>query len=91
APQRAAEDVATHLQAGWEDVLRQRGVEGTVRRLASILHLVLHDAALQAGLGDRMREAGVDLLHSSAFCSSVHTPDDVVRSVTALDAALVPR
>ncbi len=43
---------------------------------------------LQAGLAGRMREEGVDLLHTSAFCSAVHTDEDVAASVAALDRAL---
>ena len=87
-PQVAATAVAAQLERGWRDVLTRRGVGGSVRRLASILHLSVDDEELQAGLGARMREQGVDLLHTSAFCSAVHTADDVALTVVALDCAL---
>ena len=87
-PQRIASGVASAVQEGWEQVLARRGVEGSVRRLESILHLSLTDPARQDSLGNRMRGQGVDLLHTSAFCSAVHTPGDIDRTVAALDAAL---
>ncbi|HSP65520.1 MAG TPA: aminotransferase class III-fold pyridoxal phosphate-dependent enzyme, partial [Candidatus Deferrimicrobium sp.] len=88
APQEAASETAMHLETEWRQVLRRRGVAGRVWRLASIIHLHLDEPAAQAALAGRMREEGVDLLHTSAFCSAVHTEEDIAGSVAALDRAL---
>ncbi len=88
APQDAAAAIAEQVESGWREVLARRGVGGRAWRLASIIHLQLDDAGEQASLGDRMRAQGVDLLHTSAFCSAVHTDDDVDASVAALDRVL---
>jgi glutamate-1-semialdehyde 2,1-aminomutase len=88
APQEAAAETAMQLETEWREVMRARGVDGRVWRLASIIHLHLDDPAAQAALAGRMREEGVDLLHTSAFCSAVHTEEDVAGSVAALDRAL---
>ena len=37
-----------------------------------------------------MREQGVDLLHTSAFCSAVHTEADLEASIAALERAVLP-
>jgi glutamate-1-semialdehyde 2,1-aminomutase len=87
-PQELAAHAATRLEAGWREVLESRGVDGTIRRLASILHLELADPVRQATLADQMRDRGVDLLHTSAFCSAVHSEDDIATSVAALDAVV---
>jgi glutamate-1-semialdehyde 2,1-aminomutase len=87
-PQRLAADAAQRLEAGWRDVLQRRGVDGTVRRLASILHLELTDPGRQATLAAQLREQGIDLLHTSAFCSAVHSDDDIALTVAALDSVL---
>ena len=87
-PQEVAAHAAERLEAGWRDVLESRGVDGTIRRLASILHLELADPARQATLADQMRDRGVDLLHTSAFCSAVHSDDDIALTVAALDSVL---
>jgi glutamate-1-semialdehyde 2,1-aminomutase len=87
-PQRVANDVAERLATGWEEVLRRRGVDGGVKRFFSILHLQLADAQVQATLATLMRERGVDLLHTSAFCSAVHSDEDIALTVAALDAVL---
>ncbi len=88
APQDAATETAAQLESGWREAMRTRGVGGRVWRLASIIHLRLDDSAAQAALAGRMREEGVDLLHTSAFCSAVHTDEDVAASVAALDRVL---
>jgi glutamate-1-semialdehyde 2,1-aminomutase len=88
APQEAASETAMQLEAEWRKVLRARGVDGRVWRLASIIHMQLADPGAQASLAGRMRDEGVDLLHTSAFCSAVHTEEDVAGSVAALDRAL---
>jgi glutamate-1-semialdehyde 2,1-aminomutase len=87
-PQELAGRAAKRLEAGWREVLQGRGVDGTIRRLASILHLELADPPRQATLADQMRDRGVDLLHTSAFCSAVHSDEDIATSVAALDAVL---
>ncbi|HEX4578814.1 MAG TPA: aminotransferase class III-fold pyridoxal phosphate-dependent enzyme [Candidatus Dormibacteraeota bacterium] len=87
-PQQVAADAARRLEEGWREVMARRGVDGTVRRLASILHIELADAARQETLAARLRERGVDLLHTSAFCSAVHSDDDIAVTVDALDQVL---
>jgi glutamate-1-semialdehyde 2,1-aminomutase len=87
-PQVVASACAERLEAGWRDVLRRRGVQGRVWRLASIVHLELADPAGQASLAVSLRTEGVDLLHTSAFCSAVHTEADVAATVAALDRVL---
>ncbi len=88
APQAAASAFATELESGWRAVLERCGVEGRVWRLASIVHLELADPGRQSLLAADLREAGVDLLHTSAFCSSVHTADDLSATVAALERVL---
>jgi glutamate-1-semialdehyde 2,1-aminomutase len=87
-PQQIAAAAARRLEEGWREVMARRGVEGTVRRLASILHIELADPARQKTLAAQLRERGVDLLHTSAFCSAVHSDDDIAATVDALDAVL---
>lgn len=87
-PQELAADAAQQLETGWREVLQRRGVEGTIRRLASILHIELADPVRQSALATQLREKGVDLLHTSAFCSAVHSADDIQRTVAALDSVL---
>jgi glutamate-1-semialdehyde 2,1-aminomutase len=87
-PQATATAYATRLELAWREVMARRGAEGRVWRLASIVHIELADEHLQAALAGRLRDAGVDLLHTSAFCSAVHTDDDLAASVEALDGAL---
>jgi glutamate-1-semialdehyde 2,1-aminomutase len=87
-PQAIATAFAEQLESGWRDVMERQGVDGRVWRLASIVHLELADPGRQASLATRLREQGVDLLHTSAFCSAVHTDADLEASVAALDRAL---
>jgi glutamate-1-semialdehyde 2,1-aminomutase len=87
-PQQMATDAAQRLENGWREVLRRRGVDGAVRRLASILHIELADAGRQATLAAQLREQGIDLLHTSAFCSAVHSDDDIELTVAGLDRVL---
>jgi glutamate-1-semialdehyde 2,1-aminomutase len=87
-PQAAATAFAAQLEPAWREVLERRAVDGKVWRLASIIHLELGDAGLQAELAGRLRSEGVDLLHTSAFCSAVHTAADLDASVAALDRVL---
>ena len=87
-PQEIATATAIALESGWRDVLDGRGVAGRTWRLASIVHLALDDPRRQATLAVQLREEGVDLLHTSAFCSAVHSADDVAATVAALDRVL---
>lgn len=87
-PQAMATGCAEALEAGWAGVLRRRGIDGRVWRLASIVHLELAEAGDQASLAGRLRGAGVDLLHTSAFCSAVHSEADIAATVAALDRVL---
>ena len=84
-PQVTASACAEDLESGWRHVLHGRNVAGRVWRLASIVHLELADAAHQAALAGRLRTEGVDLLHTSAFCSAVHSDADIAATVAALD------
>jgi glutamate-1-semialdehyde 2,1-aminomutase len=90
APQRAATQAALRLESGWRDVLRRRAVPGRVWRLASIVHLELDDPGEQATVATRLRVEGIDLLHTSAFVSAVHSEEDILATVRALDRALTP-
>jgi glutamate-1-semialdehyde 2,1-aminomutase len=88
APQATAAKFAAQLESGWRDVMDKQGVDGRVWRLASIIHLELADGGRQASLAAGLREQGVDLLHTSAFCSAVHSAADLAASVAALDRVL---
>jgi hypothetical protein len=59
-----------------------------VRRLSSIIHVSLEDPRLQSQLGDSLRARGIDLLYTSAFCSSVHTLTDLDETIEAFRAAI---
>jgi glutamate-1-semialdehyde 2,1-aminomutase len=86
--QRSAEDYATRLEPAIRDALAGAGVAGRVWRLASIVHCELSDAALQAALSGALREEGVDLLRTSAFCSVVHGDAELSWTRAAFDRAL---
>jgi glutamate-1-semialdehyde 2,1-aminomutase len=88
APQRAADAYARTLEAEWRRALADAGVAGAVHRLSSIIHVRLDDPAAQGRLADEMRLHGVDLLHTSAFCSAAHTLDDLDLSVQAFAGAI---
>jgi glutamate-1-semialdehyde 2,1-aminomutase len=88
-PQRRAEDYAVSLAAEWTAALASAGIEGTIRRLSSILHIFLDDPRAQARIANAMRAEGVDILNTSAFCSAVHTIADLELSVAAFARAIV--
>ena len=88
-PQRTAESYATSLAGEWTSALAKAGVEGTIRRLSSILHIFLGDPRAQARIANAMRAEGVDILNTSAFCSSVHTIADLEQSAAAFARAIV--
>jgi glutamate-1-semialdehyde 2,1-aminomutase len=86
-PQRTASGYATRLEQAWRSVLRRTGVEGRVWRLASIIHVELDDPSQQAAFSRLLREEGIDLLRTSAFCSAVHSERDLDISVAAFERA----
>jgi glutamate-1-semialdehyde 2,1-aminomutase len=88
-PQRTAEDYAISLAGEWSAALASAGIEGSIRRLSSILHIFLGDPHAQARIANAMRAEGVDILNTSAFCSSVHTIADLEQSVAAFARAIV--
>jgi len=88
APQRAADGYARTLESEWQAALDLVGVPGRVWRLSSIIHIELTDPALHARLADALRKEGIDLLHTSAFCSAVHSLVDLDQSVFAFERAL---
>jgi glutamate-1-semialdehyde 2,1-aminomutase len=88
-PQRTAESYAISLAGEWTSALASAGIPGTIRRLSSILHIFLADPKAQARIANAMRAEGVDILNTSAFCSSVHTIADLEQSVAAFARAIV--
>jgi glutamate-1-semialdehyde 2,1-aminomutase len=88
-PQRTAEAYAVTLAGEWSAALAAAGIPGTIRRLASILHIFLGDPKAQARIANAMRAEGVDILNTSAFCSSVHTLADLEQSIAAFARAIV--
>jgi glutamate-1-semialdehyde 2,1-aminomutase len=88
-PQRTAEDYAVSLAAEWTAALASAGIAGTIRRLSSILHIFLGDPRAHARIANAMRAEGVDILNTSAFCSSVHTMADLEQSAAAFARAIV--
>lgn len=87
-PQRRASAVAAELEEIWRDRLRAAGVPGEAWRLESIVHASLDDIDAHRRLGPALREAGVDLLHTSAIVSAVHGDADLELTSTAIDTAL---
>jgi glutamate-1-semialdehyde 2,1-aminomutase len=88
-PQRTAEAYAISLASEWRAALASAGVPGSIRRLSSILHIFLDDPGAHARIANAMRAEGVDILNTSAFCSSVHTIADLEESVVAFQRAIV--
>jgi glutamate-1-semialdehyde 2,1-aminomutase len=86
--QRTAAGYARTLEEEWRTTLQQRGTAGRVWRISSIVHVALDDPALHDGLAGALRDEGVDLLHTSAFCSSAHSLSDLQESVAAFSRAL---
>src|SRR5579884_3897856 len=86
--QRAADSFARTLESEWDAALERAGIPGRVWRLASIVHVALADPAADARLSDAMRSRGVDLLRTSAFCSSVHSLIDIEETVDAFTRAV---
>ncbi len=87
-PQRTAEDFAIALAGEWTAALAAAGIPGTIRRLASILHIFLGDPRAHSRIANAMRAQRVDILNTSAFCSSVHTPADLEQTAAAFARAI---
>lgn len=77
------------LAGEWTAALAAAGIPGTIRRLSSILHIFLGDPRAHARIANAMRAEGVDILNTSAFCSSVHTLADLEQSAAAFSRAIV--
>jgi glutamate-1-semialdehyde 2,1-aminomutase len=88
-PGRAAEEYAMSLASEWTAALAAAGIPGTIRRLSSILHIFLGDPRAHSRIANAMRAEGIDILNTSAFCSSVHTIADLEQSVAAFSRAIV--
>ena len=88
-PQQIAEAYAVNLEREWAAALGTAGIAGRIWRMSSIVHLKLDDPAAHARIGNAMRAEGIDPLNTSAFCSSVHTSEDLERSATAFARAIV--
>jgi glutamate-1-semialdehyde 2,1-aminomutase len=86
--QRVAAEYASHLEEQIGEAFVTAGVGGRVWRLASIVHCTLDDAALQQNLGAALREEGVDMLRTSAFCSVAHGDAELEWTRAAFDGAL---
>ncbi len=89
APQRAADGYARTLESEWRAVLEAVGLPGRVWRLSSMVHVELDDPERHARLAAALREEGVDLIRTSAFCSSVHTLRDLDETVEAFRRAAI--
>ena len=86
--QATATAYAERLEQQIRESMETAGVAGRVWRLASIVHSALDDPARQRELGGLLREEGVDLLHTSAFCSVVHGDAELEWTRAAFDRAL---
>ncbi|HXA30121.1 MAG TPA: aminotransferase class III-fold pyridoxal phosphate-dependent enzyme [Candidatus Angelobacter sp.] len=86
--QAIADAFAVRLEAAIGEALAGAGVSGRVWRLSSMVHCELDGAAQQAGLSVALREEGVDLLRTSAFCSVVHGDAELEWTRAAFDRAL---
>jgi glutamate-1-semialdehyde 2,1-aminomutase len=87
-PQRRASSTAAELESIWRNRMSDAGVEGRAWRLESIVHAELADPKAQSRLGAAMRDAGVDLLHTSAMVSAVHGEAELELTDAAIAAAL---
>jgi glutamate-1-semialdehyde 2,1-aminomutase len=89
APQRKADAYAASLEHEWTGALAAAGIPAEIRRMSSILHIKLADPDAQGRIANALRAGGVDLLNTSAFCSSVHTTADLEWSAAAFAQAIV--
>jgi glutamate-1-semialdehyde 2,1-aminomutase len=86
--QAAADAYAVRLEGEIASAFAAAGVPGRVWRLSSMVHCELDDAVLQESLGMALRDEGVDLLRTSAFCSVVHGDAELELTRAAFDRAL---
>jgi glutamate-1-semialdehyde 2,1-aminomutase len=89
APQRAADGYARTLETEWLAVLEAVGIPGRVWRLSSILHVKLDDPGQHDRLSNALRDQGVDLLRTSAFCSAAHSLRDLDQTAEAFRRAAI--
>lgn len=93
AIQRKATATADKLRAGFDAVLKRRGVNGAAGGEVSIVAVSLPDARLKGkAFAHRFRMAmqvgGVDFNGASMIVSAVHSDDDVDRTIAAFDQAI---
>jgi glutamate-1-semialdehyde 2,1-aminomutase len=86
--QHTADAYAAQLEAQIREAFATVGIPGRVWRLSSIVHCALDDPSQQAGLSAALRDEGVDLLRTSAFCSVVHGDAELEWTRGAFDRAL---
>jgi glutamate-1-semialdehyde 2,1-aminomutase len=86
--QATAAAYATRLEDEIAASFAAADVPGRAWRLASIVHCELDDPMLQEGLSAALREEGVDMLRTSAFCSVVHRDAELQWTRQAFDRAL---
>jgi len=86
--QRTADAYAARLEAQISEAFAQAGTPGRVWRLSSMVHCALDNPTQQAGLSAALRDQGVDLLRTSAFCSVVHGDAELEWTRAAFDRAL---
>ena len=88
AAQATAAAYATALEGEIAAAFAAAGVAGRAWRLTSMVHCELEDPALQARLSAALRDEGVDMLRTSAFCSVVHGDAELQWTRQAFDRAL---
>ena len=86
--QQMASAYAARLEESIAAAFSAAGVDGRVWRLSSMVHCELASSTAQAQLGAALREEGVDLLRTSAFCSVVHGDAELAWTRDAFDRAL---
>jgi glutamate-1-semialdehyde 2,1-aminomutase len=90
--QAGATATADLIRAGFEDVMRRRGVAGRAAGWASMVPVSLESPLPPKKLTERFRAAmqlgGVDPSGMQLIVSAVHTEEDVERTVSAFDTAV---
>jgi glutamate-1-semialdehyde 2,1-aminomutase len=91
--QKKATDIADKIRAGFDQVLKRRGVNGKTGGEVSLLAISFPDSKLKGkDFSHRFRMAmqvgGVDWNGSSMIVSAVHSDADVARTVDAFDDAI---